>query len=58
MKELLAVADLTHWNKISTGVFLSIFAALFLWTYRPGAKAVYEKRGRLPLGVEEANDGE
>lgn len=49
MAELLALTDLTFWNKISTVVFLSIFALMFLWIYRPGAKGSYDERAKLPL---------
>lgn len=55
MAELIALNDLSAWNKISTAVFFLIFVAYTLWVYRPGARGVYEAQGALPLDEE---DGE
>jgi len=34
---------------VAVVLFVTVFAAMLAWIYRPGARAAYEARARLPL---------
>ncbi len=46
MKSLFASADV---GMIGLLFFFIFFCAVVLWTFRSGAKNIYEKYGRIPL---------
>lgn len=42
----------THAGLIGTIFFFTFFCLVILWTFRPGAGAIYRKHARLPLEEE------
>ncbi|MCA9652108.1 MAG: cbb3-type cytochrome c oxidase subunit 3 [Myxococcales bacterium] len=47
--EILSRTDLLFLPELSLVLFLLIFVGALVWIFRPGAKAAYERRSRLPL---------
>lgn len=53
--EILSRTDLLVLPELSLLLFMLIFAGALVWIFRPGARAAYERRARLPLVDDEIN---
>lgn len=53
MKEMFADASAGILGLI---IFITFFAGLMLWIFRPGAKKHYKDMGNIPLKEDEDND--
>jgi cbb3-type cytochrome oxidase subunit 3 len=47
--EILTRTDLLFLPELSLVLFLMVFVGAIVWILRPGARAAYERRARLPL---------
>jgi len=45
-----------HLNAIALIIFIVLFAAFVLWTYRRSARKYYQEMARLPLDEEDRDD--
>lgn len=49
LKNLISQGDFALWPQISLVLFLAVFSAILVWTFRIGSKRHYEAMGNLVL---------
>ena len=37
------------WAGVALALFLSLFAGMLVWVFRPGSRSQYHERARMPL---------
>jgi len=49
MKEWMGDTGQVFWAGIALVLFISLFAGMMLWVFRPGSRKQYQERARMPL---------
>ena len=49
MREWISDQNLVLGSAVASILFLSLFAGMLVWVFRPGSRQQYRERARLPL---------
>jgi cbb3-type cytochrome oxidase subunit 3 len=47
--DILSLSEFAFLGQISIVIFMTVFLGSIYWMFRPGSKAVYAARSRMPL---------